>query len=227
MAGSVVNPKDEPGLAAFTARMLTEGTEKRSATLLADDTASIGATLTSTASMDQATIGIDALSNNVDAAFDLLSDVTLHPAFKSEEVERVRAQRLTSILQEGDQPIAAALRVGYKALYGDYPYGYRDIGTTASVKAMTRDELSKFWSEHYAPGSAALVLAGDITQADARKLGEQYFGGWSAAGNPADFQLPPLPPPPTRKIVIVDKPGAPQTALIAFGQGVPRSTPAV
>ncbi len=225
LAGSAANPKDEPGLAAFTARMLTEGTEKRSSTLLADDTASIGATLTSTAGMDQATIGIDALSNNVDAAFDLLSDVTLHPAFKSEEVERIRAQRLTSILQEGDQPIAAALRVGYKALYGDYPYGYRDIGTTASVKAMTRDELAKFWSEHYAPGSAALVLAGDITQSDARKLAEQYFGGWSAAGNPADFQLPPLPPPPTRKIVIVDKPGAPQTALIAFGQGVPRSTP--
>ena len=127
---------------------------------------------------------IDALSNNVDAAFDLLSDVTLHPAFKSEEVERIRAQRLTSILQEGDQPFAAALRVGAQgSLFGDYPYGYRDIGTTASVKAITRDQLAKFWSDHYAPANAALVLAGDITEADARKLGEQYFGGWSAAGS--------------------------------------------
>ena len=224
-AGSAPNPKDEPGLAVFTARMLTEGTAKRSATLLADDTASIGASLTSTASMDEATVGVDALSNNLDAGFDLLSDVSLHPAFKPEEVERIRAQRLTSILQEGDQPIAAALRVGSKALYGDYPYGYRDIGTTASVKATTRDELAKFWSEHYAPGSAALVLAGDITEADARKLGEQYFGGWSAPGNHAGVQLPPIPPPPTRKVVIVDKPGAPQTALITFGQGLPRSTP--
>ncbi len=224
-AGSAVNPNDQPGLAAFTARMLTEGTAKRSSTLLADDVASIGASLNSTATMDQATVGIDALSNNVDAAFDLLSDVTLHPAFKPEEVERIRAQRLTAILQEGDQPFAAALRVGSRALYGDYPYGYRDIGTTASVKAITRDQMEKFWSNNYAPANAALVMAGDITEADARALGEQYFGAWGATGAATGFHLSPLPPPPTRRIIIVDKPGAPQTALIAFGQGIPRSTP--
>jgi zinc protease len=224
-AGSAMNPNDQPGLAAFTARMLTEGTAKRSSTLLADDAAGIGASLNSTATMDQATVGIDALSNNVDAGFDLLSDVTLHPAFKPEEVERIRAQRLTAILQEGDQPFAAGLRVGSRALYGDYPYGYRDIGTTASVKAITRDQMEKFWSANYAPGNAALVIAGDISEADARTLGERYFGAWSATGAATGFHLPPLPPPPTRRIVIVDKPGAPQTALIAFGQGVPRSSP--
>ena len=225
LAGSATNPKGQPGLAAFTARMLTEGTDKRSSTLLADDVASIGASLNSTAGMDASAAAIDALSNNVDAAFDLLSDVALHPAFKSEEVERIRAQRLTSILQEGDQPFAAALRVGAKVLFGDYPYGYRDIGTTASVKAITRDQLAKFWSDHYAPANAALVLVGDINETEARKLGEQYFAGWNAAGATTNATLPPMPAPPTRKIVIVDKPGAPQTALLAFGEGVPRSTP--
>jgi zinc protease len=225
LAGSANNPKDQPGLAAFTARMLTEGTAKRSSTLLADDVASIGASLSSDAGMDTGAAAISVLSNNIPAAFDLLSDVTLHPAFKPEEVERIRAQRLTSILQEGDQPIEAALRVGYKALYGDYPYGYREIGTTASVKAITRDQLATFWSNHYAPANAALMLVGDINEADARKLGEQYFGAWSAAEATTSAPFPPMPPPPTRKIVIVDKPGAPQTALIAFGQGVPRSTP--
>jgi len=224
-AGSAANPRDQPGLAAFTARMLTEGTAKRSSTLLADDIASIGASLASTASMDEATIGVSALSNNTDAAFDLLSDVALHPAFQSTEVERIRAQRLTSILQEGDQPFAAALRVGYKNLFGDYPYGYRDIGTTASVKAITRDQLAAFWSAHYAPSNAALAIVGDITEVDARKLGEQYFGAWTNSGGQASIALPAMPSPPTRKIIIVDKPGAPQTALIAFGRGIPRSTP--
>jgi zinc protease len=224
-AGSAANPTGKPGLAAFTARMLTEGTAKRSSTVLADDIASIGASLSSAASMDEATIDVSALSNNTDAAFDLLSDVALHPAFQSEEVERIRAQRLTSILQEGDQPTAAALRVGYKTLFGDYPYGYRDIGTTASVKALTRDELAGFWAAHYAPGNAALAIAGDITEGDAKKLGEQYFGSWTNSSGQASVALPAMPEPPTRKIVIVDKPGAPQTALIAFGEGIPRSTP--
>src|SRR5271163_3859883 len=225
LAGSAANPPAKPGLAAFTARMLTEGTAKRSATLLADDTASIGASLTSAANMDQAHIRIGALSNNTDAAFDLLSDVSLHPAFQAAEVERIRTQQLTSILQEGDQPVAATLRVGLKALYGDYPYGYRNVGTTASVKSLTRDDLAQFWSAYYAPKAAALVLAGDITEDDARKLAEQYFGSWTSDGKSPDFQLPPPPPPPSRKVVIVDKPGAPQTVLLTFGQGVPRSTP--
>ncbi len=225
LAGSAANPTDHPGLAAFTARMLTEGTDKRSSTVIANDVASIGASLTSGAGMDTSAAAIDALSNNVDAALDLLSDVTLHPAFKPEEVERIRAQRLTSILQEGDQPFSAALRVGFKVLFGDYPYGYRDIGTTASVKTITREQLAKFWSDHYAPANAALVLAGDINEAEARKLGEQYFGSWSATGATPSAPLPPMPQAPARKIVIVDKPGAPQTALLAFGQGVPRSTP--
>ncbi len=46
LAGSAMNPKDQAGLAGFTARMLTEGTAKRSSTLLADDVASIGASST-------------------------------------------------------------------------------------------------------------------------------------------------------------------------------------
>jgi len=225
IAGTAANPPDKPGLAAFTASLLTEGTSKRSSTQLADDVASIGASLASAAVMDNASVKVDALSNNADAAFDLLSDVTLHPAFKPEEVERIRAQRLTSILQEGDQPPEAARRVGLKALYGDYPYGYRDIGTTSSVKSLTRDDLASFWSSHYGPKSAALVLTGDITEAEARRLGEAYFGAWNANPSGTGAGLPPPAQPPIRKVIIVDKPGAPQTAIQTYGLGLPRSTP--
>jgi zinc protease len=225
LAGGEENPADKPGLAAFTARMLTEGTSSRSSIELADDADSIGAQLAATATVDAAGTSIGVLSNNTDAAFALLSDVSLHPAFKAEEVERIRKQRLVAIQQEGDQPVATVLRVGRKTLYGDHPYGYRDIGTTSSVKAITRDELQQFWSEHYAPGNAALFLAGDVTEAAARRLAEKDFGGWIATGGTRAAQIPRAPAAPARRIVIVDKPGSPQTALIAFGLGVPRSTP--
>ena len=224
LAGSEENPADKPGLAAFAARMLSEGTSSRSSVDLADDVDSIGAQLATNATTDRAAASIGLLSNNTDAAFTLLSDVSLHPAFKADEVERIRKQTLVAIQQEADQPVATVLRVGQKTLYGDYPYGYRDIGTTASVKAITGEELQRFWSEHYAPGNAALFLAGDLTEAEARRLAEKNFGSWKAAeARPA--QIPQAPPPPARKVVIVDKPGAPQTALIAFGLGLPRAAP--
>jgi zinc protease len=225
LAGGGENPADKPGLAAFTAQMLTEGTRDRSSVELADDVHSIGAQLASTAMVDNAAASIGVLSNNTDAAFALLSDIGLHPVFKPEEVERIRKLRLVAIQQEGDQPVATAVRVGRRALYGDGPYSYPNSGTTASVKAITREELQRFWSEHYAPGNAALFLAGDVTEAEARRLAEKDFGAWTASGGATTAPIPQAPASPARRVVIVDKPGAPQTALIAFGLGVPRSTP--
>jgi zinc protease len=225
LAGGENNPSDKAGLAAFAARMLTEGTATRSSTQLANDIAQIGANLGSTATMDSATVSVGALSNYTNGAMELLSDVALHPAFKSEEVERIRQQRLVAILQEGDQPVLSALRVGQKAVYGDQPYGFRAVGTTASVKATTQGDLSSFWATYYTPKDAALILAGDLTESEAKRLADKYFGAWSAGGEAASTHLPAAPSAPERKIVLVDKPGSPQTTLIAFGLGVPRNSP--
>ncbi len=224
LAGGEDNPKEKPGVASFTARLLTEGTATRSSTELANATAQIGAGLNSSASMDSAAVSVSALSNNTAPAFELLSDVALHPAFKDEEVERIRKQRLVAILQEGDEPIASTLRVGGRVLYGDQPYAFRPVGTTESVKATTRADLQDFWAKHYGPKEAALIFAGDLSEAEARKLAEKYFGSWSGEAASASA-LPAPPAAPERKFVIVDKPGSPQTTLIAFGLGVPRNTP--
>jgi zinc protease len=223
LAGGDANPADRPGLAGFTSRMLTEGTRDRSATEIADAADHLGAQLKSMAYVDNADTSIDSLSNTTDASFDLLSDVTEHPAFAPQEVERIRKQQLTAILQEADQPIAATLRVGEKVLYGDSPYGYPAVGTTSSVKAITRDDLNGFWNARYGPETSALVLAGDITEQEARAQAEKYFGPWRGKATAATS----VPEPKTseRKVVLVDKPGSPQTVLIAFGLGVPRSTP--
>jgi len=225
LGGSVQNPKDKAGLAAFTARMLSEGTATRSSTELANDIAQIGAELGSSASTDNAVISVGALSNNTGAAMDLLADVALHPAFKTEEVERIRKQRLVAIVQEGDQPYAAAQRVGQRVLYGDLPYGFRPVGTTESVRSITQADLKQFWSVHYAPKDAGLILAGDFTEAEAKRLAEKYFGSWSNTGAASTGAAASDPVPPARKFVIVDKPGSPQTTLVTFGLGVARNTP--
>lgn len=136
----------------------------------------------------------------------------------------MRKQQLTEILQEGDQPVQSVLRVGAKVLYGDSPYGYPAIGTAASVKSIQREELSGFWSAHYGPQTSALVLTGDIGEQEARAQADKYFGPWKG-GTPGAPNTVPEAKTPERKVVIVDKPGSPQTVLVAFGRGAPRSTP--
>ncbi len=223
-AGGDSNPANKPGLAGFTAAMLTQGTRERSATEIAEGADHLGATLKSQAVVDDADTSVDALSNTTDASLDLLSDVTEHPAFATEEVDRVRKQQLTAILQESDEPIAATLRVAVKALYGDSPYGYPAVGTTASVKGITPNDLSGFWSAHYGPQTSALVLTGDITEKEAHEQADKYFGAWKSTAASATASVP-APAAPERKLILVDKPGSPQTVLLAFGLGVPRSTP--
>ena len=223
LAGADGNPASKPGLAGFTARMLTAGTNERSAMQIADDSDQIGAQLKCQADDDGARGAIAALSNHSDGALDLLADITQHPAFQPAEVERVRKERLADIVQEADRPTGVALRVGPKLLYGDHhPYAYPATGTTASVQEISREDLTGFWSAHYGPQNAALVLVGDLTEGEAHRLAEKYFQSW-ANRNASAPPIPAAPKPPKFRIVIVDKPGAPQTVLGAFGVGLQRA----
>ena len=222
--GSDANPIEKPGLASFTAQMLPEGTEHRTATQIADDAAQIGASVRQVSVSDDSMLAIRTLKSNVDAAFDLLADVTLHPKFDPAEIERVRKSRETDILQIQDDPTQLAIGVLMKTIYGPgHPYGYREVGTIEANRAIARDDMRKMWQLGYAPGNSALVLTGDLTPGEARALAERYFGAWQ--GSTSKHEPPAVNVKTSRAISIVDKPGAAQTFLLVGNLGVPRSTP--
>lgn len=224
LSGSEANPAAKPGLASFTADILDEGTERRSALQLADDAAQIGASLATSSSSDSSAVSVRALKKNVDAAFDLMADVALHPAFPQKEIDRVRSIRLTQILQQRDQPNALASSVFNNVVYGpNHPYGYIELGTEDSNKAISRDDMMKFWSAGYVPENSALVVAGDINEQELRALAEKHWGKWT--GKATTVTRPEVGTDAARRIVIVDKPGSPQTALRIGQIGVARSNP--
>src|SRR5438477_9773065 len=184
-SGSGANPADKPGLASFTSRMLQQGTTTRSALQIADRSADLGASFWSRASMDSSLVGTQALTRNFPDVLELLADVALHATFPNAEIERVRKERAAALVQEKDDPFSVATRVMRTALYGPHhPYGYPDIGTAESLKTISRDDLLKFWQEHYFPNDAALVIAGNIKFETLKPLLEKEFGGWKE-GKPA------------------------------------------
>jgi zinc protease len=222
--GSDANPVEKPGLASFTAQMLPQGTDHRTATEIADDAAQIGASVRQVSVSDDSVVAIRTLKSNLDAALDLLADVVLHPKFDPAEIERVRKNRETDILQIQDDPMQLAIGVLMKTVYGPgHPYGYREVGTIEANRAIARDDLRKMWQVGYAPGNSELVLTGDLTPGEARTLAEKYFGAWQGATS--KHEPPPVNVKTSRAISIVDKPGAAQTFLLVGNLGVPRSTP--
>src|SRR5260370_38132379 len=139
-------------------------------------------------------------------------------------MDGVRSERLTGILQEKVEPFALASRVVTAALYGPrHTYGYPDSGTAESIKAISREDLEKFWKQNYFPDDAALVVTGNIKLAALKPLLERQFGAWKAGR----LALAAMGSPETTdaKLILVDRPGAPQTTLGCFSMGLARSTP--
>jgi zinc protease len=224
LSGSEANPPEKPGLAAFTADMLDEGTSKRSALQIADDAEQLGATLNTSSTADASTVAIRTLKRNASSTFELMSDVALHPAFDPKELERVRKQRLTSILQQRDDPNQISRIAFYRTVYGEkHPYGFLELGTANSTMQISHDDVAKFWKGGYVPQNAALVVAGDTTVSDIRALAEKYFGSWTGTANRRTVAPPEVAG--GRRIVIVDKPGSPQTRLRIGEVGVSRANP--
>jgi zinc protease len=222
--GSDANPIERPGLANFVAAMLDEGTASRNALQIADEVAQLGASLTTASSMDATTVSARALTKNFASTLGLLADITLRPSFPAEEIERQRASRLGQLVQMRDNPGQVAAQVMGVALYGSrHPYGYTELGTEASMKAVTRDEMMTFWRQNFVPNNAALVVAGDISMSELRALAEKAFASWPR-GTPSRQTLG-APEVTRARVVIVDKPGTPQTQVRVASIGAARSSP--
>jgi zinc protease len=201
-----------------------DGTVSRDLAKLASDQERIGTSVDAFAGMDSGAIDMSVLTSHADKAMDLLADVAEHPAFRPEDVERDRKQRLLRIAQEADNAGSMAMRVGPKLVFGDQPYGLSSNGTTESITALTPADITRFYADHYGPQDSALLLVGDVTRAEAEELARKYFGKWNSHAA-TEASIPPPPAPQPTRTVIVDKPGAPQTALYVFGLGVAKGSP--
>ncbi len=223
-SGSAADPADLPGLAGFTAAMLDEGTAKRDALQIANEVYAMGASLNTGTQTDGSSASVRSLKQNANAAMSILSDVVLNPAFPDKEVERIRNDRLTSLLQQRDQQWPTALRVMNACLFGPgHPYGHTQLGTEDALKKMTRADLVKLYQSTFSPKNAALIVVGDVTESEAKKLAQESFGSWKGVATPA--AIPPAGTTVDSRIVVVDRPGSNQTMVLAGQMGVKRSDP--
>ena len=135
--GVDADPKDKPGLAEFVADMVDEGTKKRPAQKLAEEIEDLAAHLGAGASLETASVNLNCLTETLPKALELLADVVQNPAFRQEDVERVRILKLTALEQKKANPGALAADQAARILYGDrHPWGQPSGGTSESTKAL-------------------------------------------------------------------------------------------
>lgn len=226
-AGGIKDPADEPGVAAMTANMLTQGTEKRSANDIADAIDFVGGSLNAMSGKDATTVTLDVVKKDLSVGLDLMSDVVLHPAFRADELERQRQQLLSSLTVQYSDPDYLASVIFSRVIYGASPYGLPGEGTPETAKKLNRDDLVKFHDTNYAPDQALIAFAGDVTSQEAFTAAEKYFGGWRKQGGSGAAAAPPAVPSEIsgQHIWLIDKPDAVQTQIRVGKLGIRRNDP--
>jgi zinc protease len=219
-AGSSLDPVGKGGLASLAAVLLDQGTTTRSATDIADTIDYIGGALGTGAGSDVTFANVIVMKDSFDLGLDLLSDVIRNPAFSQEELERQRQQAVSGLKVGYEDPDYVAGLVFDRLVYGFHPYGLPNTGTPESLQTLTPADLHQFHRKYFAPNNSILAIVGNVTAKEAFDGAERAFGAWQRREVPAITV--PDPPPPTRRLVIVNKPDAVQTEIRVGHIGIPR-----
>ena len=226
LAGSGDDPAERFGLASLTAAMLDEGAGSRSALEIADAIEFLGAALGTTSSFDASAIRLNVPVDKLQDALPVMADVALRPTFPGEELNRLRQERITALIQARDEPESIAPMAFARLLYGPaHRYGIGATGTQATLKAMAVADLKSFHASFYQPSSSTLVVVGDVTADAAVGQLEKHFGAWKGGSPVKRAGVPAASQRPRGEIVVVDYPGAEQSQIRLGWIGVARDTP--
>jgi zinc protease len=224
-SGSGADPAAKFGLASLTAQMLDEGAGSRDALQVADAVDYLGASLATTGTFDASYVDLHVPVARLADALATLADVATRPTFPEKELQRIREELLTALLQAQDDPEELVRFAFPRVVFGpQHRYGTLPIGTAAALKGFSPADLKAFHAAHYAPGNALLIVAGDVTPDGVLPQLEKAFGAWKGAP-PSAARLADAPQVKSRQVYLIDKPGAAQSQIRIGWIGVPRSTP--
>ncbi len=203
---------------------MDEGAGGRGALALADEIDFLGAELSIGVGAHETTVALHSPRSRLEDALRLMADVTLRPDFPSEELERKRRERLTTLVQWRDEPRNIASVLFDHTLYGAaHPYGRPSIGNEASLRSFKVEDLKTLHGTYFRPNNAFFVVVGDVSMGEIKPMLEELFGGWPRALIP-ESDWPKAQQVEQREVYLVDKPGAAQTEIRIGRIGVPRLT---
>lgn len=213
------------GATVLAARGLTEGTELRDAIALTEAFERLGASMHAEAGWDAISAGLDVPATRLEPALALLAEVVRRPSFPESEVERLRDERLTDLLQAKADPRRRADEAFVSSIYApSSPYHRPAGGTADTVAGLGSADLRTIHAGAYGPSRAALVVGGDVDPDAVIAMAEALLGDWMGGG------VDTAPPDDTsavdrRFIRVVDRPGSVQTEIRIGHPGLGRRNP--
>jgi zinc protease len=212
-AGSMFDPRDKPGTAYLTGRVIDRGTATRSAAVLADELDDRGVSLRVSTNRQALTISCTCLTEDFDDILAIIVDIARNPTFPPEEIETRRAEALTVLRQNEDNPASRAVEGVLELLYtADHPYGRPSKGTPSGVERVTRSNMVAFHERRVRPGSLSLAIVGDVAAEHGLNRAFAALDGWRTAPSVPAILAPP-PAATVRRQRTIAMPGKTQTDI--------------
>jgi zinc protease len=228
-AGHAADSLAKPGTSNLALAMISNGTKTRNALQISARADELGAEIGAGSTLDTSFISLNAITSELPNSLELFSDLLLNPTFPEAELVRLKNQSIASIQQAKSQPRGIASRLFPSLIYGEgHPYAnpFSGIGTEATVKSMTVDELRAFYKRWVRPDNATLLIVGDTTLQQIQPLLEQRLAGWKAPAEALPTkQVSAVALPSKPRIFLVNRTGAEQSLVFAVHLAPPRSDP--
>lgn len=173
--GSLHESPKMNGASHFIEHMLFKGTETRTPLQIATVLESLGGDLNAFTDKELTCYHATILSEHIDLALDVLSDLVLHATFPKDELERERKVLLQELSMVEDSPEEHVVDLFFKTVWKDHPLGQPVIGSKENLKTISRASLVKYYEEHYRPENIVIAAAGDIDLEHLRDACEKHF----------------------------------------------------
>lgn len=220
--GSIFEADAKLGLAGFTAQALMRGTMEHDFQQVYDALESNGASFGIDGGMHSTGFFGNALAEDLDLLIGTLAEIVRQPAFPNDQVERLRAQLLTSLAIRAQDTSEVATLAFNGLVYAGHPYSRPEDGYPETVKAITRQELVEFHRKYFGPRGMVISIVGGVKAEKALDSVSRFLGDWE---NPLQSSQPDLPAvKPVNGIVRrqVNIPGKSQADLVMGVAGPPR-----
>ncbi len=220
--GAAQDPADKPGVSNLVSGLLDEGSGDLDSKTFHERLDRRAIELSFSSTRDYFHGSLRMLKDTRDEAFDLLRMSLTSPHFDSTDVERIRAQVISTLRSETSNPGALASRKFLEIAFGNHPYGRPPDGTLEGVAKVDVADLKDYVRRVVAKDTLKIAVVGDVDAATLGQLLDRTFGGLPAKASLTPVADVEAAKPPQRAFIPLD---VPQTVVTFGGPGFRRDDP--
>ncbi|MDP2321583.1 MAG: pitrilysin family protein [Acidobacteriota bacterium] len=188
--GSRHEPTESMGIAHFVEHMLFKGTPTRSAEEIAQQVDSIGGQIDAFTSKEYAGYYLKVLDEHLPWAIEILADLISNPLMADDDIEKEKKVILEEIKMVEDTPDDLVHEIFAEGFWSGHPLGRPILGTPASVNALTRDTITKYFANTYVAGNFVVVAVGNLEHDQVQSLLEKALAHIPHTGPDAEHTPP-------------------------------------